>query len=65
MRYFTRQYEYLLIHMATDSNTQDSGYGMFDFRAGNEPSRSFTMRGERPYPGLLLVENAYKRVPIY
>ena len=39
--YSTHQYEYLLIHMATDSNTQDSGYGMFDFRAGNEPLRSF------------------------
>ena len=42
--FYTHQYEYLLIHMATDSNTQDSGcYSMFDFKANNEPSRSFTV----------------------
>ena len=58
--YSTHQYEYLFIHMATDSNTQDSGYGMFDFRADNEPSQSFTVPGpgEGPYYGLLLIESA-------
>ena len=33
MVYSTHQYEYLLIHKTTDSNTQASGYSMFDFGA--------------------------------